>query len=72
MIIKIHALLLFFLALYKISTVQYAPTWLTSPYIDAGQYAIISTLTGSASTPSYQMMFTTPFSSIPNAGYGIS
>lgn len=52
-IMKVHALLLFFLAICKVSTVQYAPTWQTSPYIDAGQYGIISTLTGSASTPNY-------------------
>lgn len=70
---QLYSVCIFFLSLlYEIQAIQYAPTWISSSYIDSGQYAIISVLTGSASTPNYEMIYTSAFSTIPNAGYGIS
>ena len=47
------------------------PTWLTSSYVQADTNTIITTLTGSNSTPTATLNFVTAFSSLPNIGYGI-
>jgi hypothetical protein len=61
------------------SVVVVAPTWITSPYVQADSKRIIngdlcSCTTGSTTTPvpTGTLLFTTAFPSIPNLGYGIS
>jgi hypothetical protein len=47
------------------------PKWLTSPYFIADNQAVISVLTGSGQTPSYQFIYSTAFLNTPNIAYGI-
>ena len=56
------------------STKTYAsvqPTWLTSPYFRAGNQAVITTLTGNSSTPTFPFIFSSPLTGIPSLAYGI-
>lgn len=50
--------------------IQVAPTWITSHYIQADHYNVISTKTGNTSTPTATMTFAKQFQKIPNLGYG--
>ena len=47
------------------------PVWLTSPLFRAGNNAVISNFTGSATNPQYTFTFSTALSDIPNLAYGI-
>lgn len=61
------------LSLLKIAAaiITLPPTWITSPYLKAGSYDVIKTLTGNSSTPTATMPFSAPaFTTIPNLGYG--
>ncbi len=54
-----------------------APTWVTSPYVQAKSHRVIngdlcSCTTGNTSTPTATMNFANAFTLIPNLGYGIS
>jgi hypothetical protein len=60
-----------------VKSVSVAPTWVTSPYVQANSQRIIngdicSCTTGNSSTPTATMTFVTAFTVIPNIGYGIS
>ena len=48
-----------------------APKWLTSPYFRAGNQAVIATLTGNSSTPTFTFTFSSALSANPNLAYGI-
>jgi hypothetical protein len=59
--------------------VTVAPTWVTSPFVQANSQKIINgdvdvcnCPTGNTSTPTATMLFVTAFSAIPHLGYGIS
>lgn len=62
----------YFLFLLSLATCQVPPTWVTSPYVRAASNKVISTLTGSTSTPAYTFTFSSPFSTVPNIAYGIN
>jgi len=68
----INNMLSYFLFLLSFVTCQVPPTWVTSPYVRAASNRVISTLTGSASTPAYTFTFSSPFSTLPNIAYGIN
>lgn len=55
-----------------IEVVQYAPIWITSPYLKAGTSHIITTITDSTQTPTATIPFSSAFADIPNLGYGAS
>lgn len=61
-----------FLFLLSLITCQVPPTWVTSPYVRAASNKVISSLTGSSSTPTYTFTFSSPFSTLPNIAYGIN
>lgn len=42
---------------HTLSLIQVPPTWITSPYIQADHYNVISTKTGNTSTPTATMTF---------------
>ena len=50
-----------------------SPVWVTSDYFQAGNYDVISDLTGpdASPSPSYNFIFTSPFDQIPSLLYGI-
>jgi hypothetical protein len=54
------------------NTIQVAPTWVTSPYVQAASAKLINGVrTGNTSTPIVTMTFATAFTVVPNLGYGI-
>jgi hypothetical protein len=60
-----------------VCSITVAPTWVTSPYVQADSHKIIdgdlcSCTTGNSSTPTAIMTFINAFSSQPHLGYGIS
>jgi hypothetical protein len=79
-VIKIHYLIptLYLLLINlkeSISASSYPPTWLTSPYMQAGSFLLINTTTsptGNNTTPKGTITFPKSFTSTPNLGYGIS
>lgn len=46
-------------------------TWLPSPYLRANRANVIQTLTGNSTKPTFSFTFSSPFTKIPNLGYGI-
>jgi hypothetical protein len=50
---------------------NYPPTWITNSMVQAKNNKVISSLTTSNVTPTYTFTFLSPFSGIPNLGYGI-
>lgn len=47
------------------------PQWLTSPFFRAGNEAVIRTLTGNNTTPTYTFTFSSALPGLPNLAYGI-
>lgn len=75
--IKVLSQGLFLLYLIYEVAGQVAPTWITSPYIQAASKKIIdgdlcTCKTGNTSTPTATMTFTTAFSAPPNLGFGVT
>jgi hypothetical protein len=48
-----------------------SPQWLTSSYFRAGNEAVIQTLTGNNTTPTYTFTFSSALPGLPNLAYGI-
>lgn len=70
-----HILTSFILAI--VAAGQFAPTWITSNYIQTGLKKVIdgdacNCKTGNSSTPTATLAFTTAFTAVPNLGYGIT
>jgi hypothetical protein len=64
--------IIFILACLKsVNSITVAPTWVTSSFVKAASYTIITTRTGTGSTPTATMPFSSAFPSPPNLGYGI-
>ena len=59
------------LGIYQTLSLQVPPTWLTSPFVQAAQNDVLSTLTGSSSTPTATLTFPNAFISTPNLAFGI-
>lgn len=65
------------LFLIVVASGQFAPNWVTSNFIQTGFKKVIdgdscSCKTGNSSTPTATLTFTTPFTVLPNLGYGIT
>lgn len=56
----------------KSSPITVAPTWMSSPFVKAGQNNLINNVkTGNTSTPQATMTFSSAYSSPPHLAYGI-
>ena len=64
-------IILLVVSLKEIQSLTVAPTWITSSFVQAASYKIISTRTGNSSTPTATMPFSASFPSPPNLGYGV-
>jgi hypothetical protein len=69
--------ILVYTLIYFVRSITVAPSWVTSPYVQADSQKIIngdicSCVTDSSSTPIATMNFVNAFTLIPNLGYGIS
>ena len=72
---NMHILISFFF--FFVASGQFAPNWLTSNYLQTGFKKVIDgdlcgCKTGSTSTPTSTLTFTTAFTVLPNLGYGMT